>query len=86
MIGVTSMKMFKENQRVRVKSIDIKGVITYIEQKDYFNHHMHPIQIELDKPYGLADQTMYRTNVKDIVGLKKKTKPKVDDDVIFDFS
>lgn len=85
MIGVTLMKVWKENQRVRVKSIDIKGVITYIDQANYFNHHMLPIQLELDKPYGLAEQTMYRTDVKDIVGLKKKKK-QITDDVIFDFT
>lgn len=79
------MKVLKEGQRVRVKSLDIKGVITYVDFPNYYNHYMHPIQIELDKPQGLADQTMFRTNVKDIVRLKKKPKIKLDD-VMFDFS
>lgn len=45
---------------------------------------MSPIQIELDKPYGDANQTMYRTDVSDIVKLKKKKKVKEEEfDIIF---
>lgn len=78
------MKNFREGQRVRVKSLNIKGTIFYVDQPDYFNHHFHPIQVTLDKPYDDLGQTMYRTNIRDIVKLKPKKK--VDDDVFFDFS
>lgn len=78
------MKILEEGQRVRVKSVNIKGTIFYIDQPNYFNHHFHPIQITLDKPYDDLGQVMFRTNVKDIVKLKPKKQ--VDDDVYFDFS
>lgn len=78
------MSLLKLKQRVRVKSINAKGKIFYIDQPDYFNHHNRPIQVELDKPYGDADQTMYRTDVLDIVKLKKKKKVKEEEfDIIF---
>lgn len=69
------MELLKEGQRVRVKSLNIKGKITYIDQPSYFLHHLRPIQIDLDKPYDdHIGQTMYRTDVKDVVRLKKKVK------------
>lgn len=77
------MKPLIEGQRVRVKGLDIKGRITYIDKPNYFNHEFHPIQIELDKPYDEIGQTMYRTNVKDVVKLKKK---KPIEEEWFDFS
>lgn len=81
------MSVLREGQRVRVKSIDSKGRIFYINQADYYEDHFLPIQIELDTPYSEHGQTMYRTDIKDIVRLKPKKKPKkvVDDDE-FDFT
>ena len=76
------MKPLIEGQRVRVKGLNIKGSITYIDKPNYFNHEFHPIQVELDKPYDEHGWTMYRTNVKDIVKLKKKIK----EEAWFDFS
>ena len=67
------MKPLKEGQRVRVKGIDIKGRIFFIDQPNYWNEHMRPIQVELDKPHEHG-QTMYRTDVQDIVRLKPKKK------------
>lgn len=77
--------LLKEKQRVRVKSLNIKGRIVYIEHPLYYQHHMRPIQIELDEPWGDAGTYIYRTDIKDIVKLKKKKKPKEDDefDIIF---
>lgn len=92
------MMKLEEGQRVKIKPLAIKGVVTYINQKDYFNHHMRPIQVELDKPYDESGQTTYRTNMFEIVKLKKKDaagKPKKkrvavshvqEDEDVFDFT
>lgn len=77
------MKPLEEGQRVRVKSVNIKGTIFFIDQPNYFNHHFHPVQITLDEPYDDLGQTMFRTNVRDVIKLKPK-KPK--EEVWFDFS
>jgi hypothetical protein len=67
------MRILRENDRVRVKSLNIKGKIVYIDYPNIYNHFYSPFQIELDKPYDEHDQTVYRTSIKDIVALKKKT-------------
>lgn len=77
------MKPLKEGQRVRVKSLNIKGTVSFVDQPNYFLDYMHPIQVELDRPYDEHKQTMFRTNIKDIVRLKKKNKP---EEIFFDFS
>lgn len=78
------MSLLKLKQRVRIKSINAKGKIFYIDQPNYFNHFMSPIQVELDKAYGDGNQTMYRTDVTDIVKLKKKKKVVKEEDDGFD--
>ena len=80
------MKPLKEGQRVRVKSLNIKGRIFFIDAPNYFNHHLSPIQVELDKPHDEHGQTMWRTNVKDIVKLKPKATTSNPNEVYFDFS
>lgn len=66
------MNMLKIGQRVRVKNLNIKGTIFYIDKPNYYVHHLSPIQVELDKPYDEHGQVMVRTNVKDVIKLKKK--------------
>lgn len=62
----------KKGDRVRLKSVNIKGTIFYVDNRHLFVDHFYPIQVELDKPYDENGQTMYRTNLPDIVRLKKK--------------
>ena len=70
----------KEGDRVRIKSIDIKGTVFYVDQPSLYQHHMSPIQVTLDKPYE-DDHCMYRTDLKDIAFLKKKKpQPSFDDE------
>lgn len=70
----------KEGDRVRIKSIDIKGKVMYVDQPSLYQHHMSPIQVTLDKPYE-DDHCMYRTDLKDIAFLKKKKpQPSFDDE------
>lgn len=66
------MKIPKKGTRMKVKSLGIKGTIFYVDNPNIYNHHMHPVQVELDKPYDESGQTMYRTNLKDLVSVKKK--------------
>jgi hypothetical protein len=69
-------KIPKLGSRVRIKSVNIKGRVFYIHTPDLYADHMHPVQVELDKPYDDSGQTMYRTNLHDLVVLKKATKKK----------
>lgn len=69
----------KEGDRVRVKSLDIKGRVMYVDQPTLYQHHFSPIQVTLDKPYE-DGQCMYRTDLKDIAFLKKKKKVSFDDE------
>lgn len=86
------MKEVKKGMRVRVKSLNIKGKVFYINWPLLYADHMYPIQVELDKPYDEHGQTMYRTNLKDLVRLKKaatkpakKKKKETFDDSVFTF-
>ena len=87
--GVSGLDKLPEvNGRVRIKHLNIKGTVVYIAKEYLFANHMYPIQVKLDQPYDDSGQTMYRTNLKEIVKLKKKTtkKKKVSfDDEIFMF-
>lgn len=91
--------MPKEGMRVKVKSVEQKGKIFYIDHASLYLPHFLPIQVELDQPYDEHGQRMYRTDIKDLVRLKKKTtgieeKPKKKkvkkrvkkDDDLFDFT
>ena len=96
------MKPLKLGQRVRVKSLNAKGEVFHIDNANYYAHHMLPIQILLDKPleddsYQMKGANWYRTDVKDIVRLKKKVveepvkpkkkkKKKKSEELIFDFT
>ena len=73
------MELVKVGDRVKVKSLGIKGTVEYIDQPNLYRDHMYPIQIQLDKPWyddggggELPNAYMYRTGLRDIVKLKKK--------------
>lgn len=63
----------KVGDRVRIPSVDIKGVVTYIDYPTIYQHHMYPIQVLLDKPHDpvSSKQRVLRTNYLDIRKLKK---------------
>lgn len=78
--------MPKKGMRVRIKSINAKGKITYVDKANLTLDHFRPVQITLDKPFdplesGHKNVNMYRTHVKDLVKLKKKKK--AEDVIIF---
>lgn len=66
----------KKGDRVRLKSVNIKGTVFYVDTPTLFANHMYPIQVELDKPHDEHGQTMYRTNLPDLVKLKQTTPEK----------
>jgi len=70
---MTGLK-FREGTRVRVLSLNIKGKISYIDYPNLFNHHMSPIQVQLDKPYDSSEQVIYRTDLKGLKAVKKGRK------------
>jgi len=67
--------MIKVGQRVKVKSLNIKGTVEYID-KPYLNRdYMYPIQVRLDKPYYKPVQPnsyLYRTGLKDLIIIKRE--------------
>lgn len=62
----------KEGQRVRIKSINAKGRICYIDWVRIHMPEMYPVQVALDKPY--RGGSMYRASGDDLVKLKKEAK------------
>lgn len=71
----------KVGQRVKIKSIGIKGTVTFINQNDLFFDHMSPIQVELDRAYDDSGHRMYRAGLQDLKKLKKKAPvPIVEDE------
>ena len=70
-----NFQLMRVGTRVRVLSIGVKGRITYLDQKTLFAHHLNPVQIELDEPFGdHTVQQMYRTSLKDLKLIKKGRK------------
>jgi len=70
------MGLVKVGQRVKVKSLGIKGTVEYIDHPNLYRDHMYPIQIILDKPYYepiTPNSYMYRTDLGDINKLKSTT-------------
>lgn len=63
-----------------------EATVTFINQSDLYNHHMFPIQVEIDegdlhKIHGFNDgQQMYRTNLKEISGTQSAKKEIVGDE------
>lgn len=64
------MGLIRVGNRVKARSIGIKGTVEYIDYPYLYRDHMYPIQILLDKPHDT--QMIYRTGLKDIIRLKKK--------------
>lgn len=60
--------------RVRIKSIDRKGEIFFIDWPHYNLPHMHPIQVKLDKP--MDGCIFYRSHQRDLAKLKPKSTVK----------
>lgn len=60
----------KVGHRVFIRSIKRKGSVEYIDWPHLSLPYMYPIQIKLDRPYGDCDQSMYRTDAKDLKKLK----------------
>jgi len=42
--------LIKVGDRVRVRSVDLKGKVTFIDVPRIHANHMYPYQIELDEP------------------------------------
>lgn len=82
------MKRLKKGRRVKIVSLGIKGKVVYVDEKNYFSHHLYPIQVELDKPYDESGQTTYRTNLLDLIKLKKKKAAQINekDQELWDFT
>ena len=67
----------KEGERVMFLPFRIKGTITYVDHRNIYNHHLYPIQVELDEPWDPpAPQRMIRGNMLEFRKLKKKKKVK----------
>lgn len=61
--------------RVRIRSLGIKGTIEYIDYRHAHQDFMHPFQVRLDRPWGEEPPLgIYRTSLTDLVKLKKKKK------------
>lgn len=57
-------------QRVKIKSIGIKGRVEFIDFPNLTRSYMHPVQIALDEPYDT--QKMFRCGIEDLKKLVKK--------------
>lgn len=64
--------------RVLIKSIGIKGTISYIDIPTLSQPHCNPIQIDLDESYPKGDtgslSMVHRTNPKDLKPIVKGRK------------
>ncbi len=54
----------KEGDRVLVSSLQQRGRIDYLDQRNLFHDHMYPVQVILDEPY--EDTRLYRTSIGDL--------------------
>lgn len=68
----------KKGERVIFLPLRIKGTITYVDYRNIYNHHLYPIQVELDEPWDptSSSQRMIRGSMLEFRKLKKRKKKK----------
>ena len=68
----------KEGERVIFLPLRIKGTVTYVDYKNIYQHHLSPIQVELDEPWDptTSPQRMIRGSMLEFRKLKKRRKKK----------
>lgn len=66
--------MIKRGDRVKCKAFGVEGtgVVVFIDQPLLYEHHMSPVQVELDEPYSIDGHKVYRFSLLEITKEENK--------------